>query len=224
MRTICRIQAMSDRSRLVRRAVRLSWLTVGYNVVEGLVSVYFGVSDDSMALAGFGADSFIEVFSALLVLWRFRSEEGLAAGLSVARERSGTLGIGVLFLLLAAVTALAAALQLKDGRHPETALPGLLVSAASLGFMAYLWRAKRRLAVELDSATAAKDADCSLACIKLSVVLFAGSLLTLAVPSLWWADAGAALVLALLIAQEGAATVRAARSPDFKGGCGCACG
>ncbi|TBR23808.1 heavy metal transporter [bacterium] len=207
---------------LVRRAVRLSWLTVGYNVVEGLVSVYFGLSDDSMALAGFGADSFIEVFSALLVLWRFRSEEGLAAGLSLERERSGTFGIGALFLLLAAFTALGAALQLSQGRHPDTALPGLLVSAASLGFMAYLWRAKRRLAVELDSATVAKDADCSLACIKLSLVLMAGSLLTLAFPALWWADAAAALVLSLLIAQEGAATVRAARRADFSGGCGCA--
>ncbi|TPW21754.1 MAG: hypothetical protein FD126_374 [Elusimicrobia bacterium] len=148
----------------------------------------------------------------------------MAAGLSVERERSGTLGIGALFLLLAAVTALAAALQLWQARHPETAVPGLMVSAASLGFMAYLWRAKRRLAVELDSATVAKDADCSLACIKLSLVLFAGSLLTLAAPALWWADAAAALTLSLLIAQEGVATVRAARSPDFRGGCGCACG
>ena len=211
-----------DRAALIRRAVRLSWLTVGYNVIEGLVSVYFGVSDGSMALAGFGADSFIEVFSALLVLWRFRSEEGLAAGLSLGRERAGTLGIGALFLLLAAVTALAAALQLAQGRHPDTALPGLLVSAASLSVMAALWRAKRRVAAALDSATVSKDADCSLACIKLSVVLFAGSLLTLAAPALWWADAAAALLLSVLIAQEGAATVRAARSEAFSGGCGCA--
>lgn len=210
------------RAALVHQAVRLSCFTVGYNVLEGLVSVYFGVSDDSMALAGFGADSFIEVFSAVLVLWRFRSEEGLGAGLALGRERAGTLGIGALFLILAAVTALAAALQLGQGRRPDTALPGLLVSAASLGFMFYLWRAKRRLAAQLDSATVAKDAECSLACIKLSLVLFAGSLLTLAAPALWWADAAAALALSLLIAREGAATVRAARSEGFSGGCGCA--
>lgn len=212
---------MTERRRLVDWAVKLSWFTIAYNLVEGVVSIYFGVSDDSMALAGFGADSFIEVFSALFVLWRLRAEEGVGAGLSTERERVGTLGIGALFLLLALGTAASSVSQLWAGRRPDTTLPGLAISSLSLSFMFFLWRSKRKVALALDSATVGKDADCSLACIKLSGVLFAGSVVSLAWPGLWWADAAAALVLAFLIAEEGVAAVKAARSPDFAGGCGC---
>jgi divalent metal cation (Fe/Co/Zn/Cd) transporter len=212
----------TDRERLIGRALLLSWFTIAYNLVEGAVSVYFGVSDDSMALAGFGADSFIEVFSAALVLWRFRSEEGVGAGLPVERERRATLGIGALFLLLAAGTAAGALLQLGAGGRPETTLPGIVIASASLSFMFWLWRAKREVAQGLDSCTVLKDADCSLACITLSGVLLAGSALFMVAPALWWSDAAAALVLAVLISREGVLTIRAALRPEFAGGCGCA--
>jgi len=60
----------------IKRAILLSWFTIGYNLVEGFVSIAFGVGDESIALAGFGVDSLIEVASAVLILWRFRSEIG----------------------------------------------------------------------------------------------------------------------------------------------------
>jgi divalent metal cation (Fe/Co/Zn/Cd) transporter len=212
---------MPDRQQLIGRVVLLSWFTIAYNLLEGLVSLYFGLTEGSIALAGFGADSFIEVFSAALVLWRFRSETA-GACVSVERERRATLGIGALFVALAAATAAGAWMQLRDGSHPATTAPGLVISALSFGFMFFLWRAKSRLAAALDSATVLKDASCSLACIKLSSVLFVGSLVFLASPALWWADSAAAAALALLIGFEGVETIRAALRPDFAGGCGCA--
>ena len=199
----------------------LSWFTIAYNLIEGIVSMFFGITDDSMALAGFGADSFIEVFSAVLVLWRFRSEAGAASGISIDRERRATLGIGTLFVLLALVTATGALAQLRTGGHPATTLPGLLISTVSLSFMFFLWRAKANLAKKLDSSTVLKDADCSLACIKLSAVLFAGSVIFMADAGLWWSDAVAAIVLSLLIAWEGVGTIRGALKPNFVGGCNC---
>lgn len=206
-------------------AVRLSWFTVAYNIVEGLVSVGFGVKDESIALAGFGADSFIEVASALAVLWRFRGEAGLAARPDLAGERRATRAIGWLFLALAGGTAAACVLKLWQRSGPDTTLPGVVISLASLSFMFWLWSAKKTVARELDSSTVAKDADCSLACIKLSGVLLAGSLLYALTPALWWADSAAALLLAFLIGREGLETVRAAGRPDFSGGCGCSgCG
>ncbi|MFA6004765.1 MAG: heavy metal transporter, partial [Elusimicrobiota bacterium] len=153
---------------LISRAVRLSWFTVGYNIIEGLVSVGFGVKDDSIALAGFGADSFIEVASALVVLWRFRGESGLSVPLALAGERKATSIIGWLFMSLSAGTAAASALKLWQHAGPDTTIPGVVISLASLSFMFYLWTAKRAVARALDSSTVAKDADCSLACIKLS--------------------------------------------------------
>ena len=198
-----------------RRAVLLSLLTVVYNLAEGLVAIAFGWSDDSVALFGFGADSFIEVASALLVLWKL-----LDAG-NLERERKATHRIGWLFLGLGLAVAGGALLQLAGRRHPPTTVPGLVISAFSLTFMVFLWRAKQRVAQALDSATVAADAACSRACIQLSVVLFAGSLLFLLAPTLWWVDGAAALGLSILIAREGWAMRQAARSPAFTGGCGC---
>ena len=198
-----------------RRALWLSGLTIAYNLLEGVVAMAFGWTDGSVALFGFGADSFIEVASALLVLWKLRDHANLA------RERKATQSIGWLFLALALGITGGAILQLTARTHPPTTLPGLVISVLSLAFMAFLWQAKRQAAHALDSATLAADAACSLACIQLSVVLFAGSLLFLLVPALWWVDAAAALGLALLIGKEGLGMVRAARSASFTGGCGC---
>ena len=198
-----------------RRALWLSGITIAYNLVEGLVSMAFGWADDSVALFGFGADSFIEVASALLVLWKLLDHGNLE------RERKATRGIGWLFLFLALGIAGGAILQLTARTHPPTTVPGLIISALSLSFMAFLWRAKLKTAKALDSATVEADAACSLACIQLSVVLFLGSLLFLLAPALWWVDAAAALGLALLIGKEGLGMVRAARSAAFTGGCGC---
>lgn len=198
-----------------RRALWLAGFTIAYNLLEGLVSMAFGWADDSVALFGFGADSFIEVASALLVLWKLLDHGNLE------RERKATLGIGRLFLFLAAGIAGGAVLQLTARAHPPTTMPGLVISALSLAFMVFLWRAKLRAAQALDSATVAADAACSRACIQLSVVLFAGSLLFLLVPALWWVDAAAALGLAFLIGKEGLGMTRAAKSSCFTGGCGC---
>lgn len=209
-----------DREGWLSRARWLARFTILYNLVEGLVSMGFGWADDSVALFGFGADSFIEVGSAFLVLWRLNAVPGCAATAS-RRERQATRGIAWLLLYLAAGTAAGAGIQLLSRRHPDTTIPGLVISLASLSFMVFLWRAKLRAGKALESPAVLADAACSLACIQLSAVLFAGSLLYLVHPSLWWADAAAALLLSAFIAREGWSTRHAAAREDFAGGCGC---
>ncbi|HAR42310.1 MAG TPA: heavy metal transporter [Bdellovibrionales bacterium] len=206
---------------LTQRAIYLSWFTIGYNLIEGLVSIVFGIEDGSVSLLGFGFDSLIEVSSATVVLWRFRAEALSSTMPPIERERRATLLIGILFLVLAVSTALGSVIQLLQGRHPETTLPGLIVSTISLSFMFYLWRAKLIVGKALNSATVIKDAACSLACIKLSGILFTGSLVFLVFPNFWWADSVAALLIAFFIGKEGTETIQAARSKDFSGGCGC---
>ena len=198
----------------------LAIVTVVYNVIEGLVSMGFGASEESVALFGFGADSFIEVGSALLVLWRLKAREGCAVT-RLRRERKATRGIGILFLVLAVVIAVGSVAQLVTHRHPETTLPGVIISLVSLSGMAWLWRSKQVAAAALDSHTLKGDAACSLACIQLSAVLFAGSILFVFWPALWWVDSLSALVLCGFIAKEGVQGLQAAARPDFDGGCGC---
>lgn len=208
---------------LQKRAIQLSWFTICYNIVEGLVSIYFGLEKDSIALAGFGADSFIEVASAVVVLWRLKGETGFATPLAIASERAATRIIGWLFILLSAGTIAGSAFKLYRHGSPDTTIPGVVISLLSLSFMFYLWSAKKKVARALNSSTVEKDADCSLACIKLSVVLLAGSAFYALSASLWWVDSAAALLLALMIGLEGAGTIRAAGREDFSGGCGCGC-
>ena len=147
----------------VGRAVALVWASVAFNLAEGLVSLRFGVADRSIALLGFGADSFLEVGSALLVLWRLRGGAGARPDRELARERLVTRGIGLLLGLLGIATAAGADLQFAAGRHPNTTYPALLLSLVSLACMLALWRAKLRAALALDSRAVASDAACSLA-------------------------------------------------------------
>ncbi len=213
-----------DTAAWTKRARFLAYFTLAYNIIEGLVSMGFGVAEESLALFGFGADSFIEVGSALIVLWRLQAgfkSKTVCESTRIQRERKAALGIGALFVLLALGTVTGAILQLREGGHPETTWPGLVISVISLSFMFWLWRAKLAAAKALDSRSLEGDAACSLACIQLSCVLFAGSLIYVIVPSLWWVDASAALLLALFIAREGIQSIRGALKADFTGGCGC---
>lgn len=206
-----------------RLAVALALGTIAWNVVEGGVSVAFGLSEESVALLGFGLDSWIEVASAGVVLWRLWGETGRGAGPSRERERSASRVISVLFMALALSAAGGAVFQLATASAPTSTLPGLIISSLSLSVMFALWRSKLRVARTLDSRTLEMDAACSRACIELSAVLLGGSLLVLLHPALWWADAAAALVIAALIGKEGLEGWRAANRPEFTGGC-CSCG
>jgi divalent metal cation (Fe/Co/Zn/Cd) transporter len=140
----------------------------------------------------------------------------------VERERKATTGIGALFILLALLTLLASVKQLISQSHPETTVPGLLVSSISLSFMFFLWRSKKAAGQALDSRAVLQDAACSRACIQLSVVLFLGSIIYWLNPKIWWADSAAAMLIALFIAHEGWEAIRVAQKEDFSGGC-CGC-
>jgi len=203
-----------------RRAKWLAGATIAWNVVEGILAMGFGWEEGSVALFGFGIDSWVEVGSAGVVWWKLTSDTGCATT-RLRTERRATRVISTLFLLLAGATGLGAVAQLVSGGHPESTVPALVVSGLSLTLMFALWAAKSRAATVLDSATLAMDAACSRACIELSGVLFVGSLVYLVRPGLWWADAVAALGLALLIGREGVEGLRAASREDFAGGCGC---
>lgn len=202
------------------RARWLAWFTIGYNLVEGVIAVAFGVGDESLALFGFGVDSFIEMASAVFVLWRLRAE---LAGAAVAtrRERIASIGVSTLLMLLGVGTLVGSGWQLHLHQHPATTLPGLVIAIVSLSFMFWLWRSKLAVAVKLGSRTLRQDAACSLGCIQLSMTLLAGSLLYAVAPGLWWADSAAAIVIAMLIVREGWMGLRAV----FRGqGAGCGCG
>jgi len=188
-----------------------------YCATEGVVSVFFGNLSGSNILLLFGIDSIIEVTSAALVLWRL-----LGKGIPLERERKAVLAIGALLVLLGITSYAKSVYALVSGEQPETALPSLIIGAASCVVMITAWRVKLSLSRSLNSVTLASDAACSLACAQMSaIVLISGAVYRLA-PSTWWVDAAATLLLAHFFTTEGRGMIAHALSKDFAGG-GC-CG
>jgi len=210
----------TSRPVLTRWAYGLAGLTIAYNVVEGVVAIGFGAADESLALFGFGVDSFVEVGAAGLVLWRLAAAGGATDERASSREKLASRAIGALLLALAVGVAAGATVSLVVGAHPEQTLAGVVIAAASIALMLGLWRAKVGVADRLGSRTLRADAACTLACLQLSVVLLAGSAIYTLAPALWWVDSAAALALSALIAREGLGTVRASFVAEASG-CGC---
>ena len=200
-----------DRQRRLRRAVVLETVTVLWNIIEGVVAVSAGVVSGSVALIGFGIDSFIETTSAVVVGHRFLAE---LRGTGRQRdEPRATRVAGTLLLVLAAYITLDAGRRLLGfGDQAEESTVGIVLTAVSVVVMPFLGRAKLKSAAALSSAALKADAYETIACAWLSLTTLAGLVLN-TILGWWWADPLAALVLVPLIVREGLEARR--------GGCHC---
>ncbi|HMB24260.1 MAG TPA: cation transporter [Anaerolineales bacterium] len=158
-------------------ALWLALFTIFYNLAEGLISIFFGVSDETLTLFGFGVDSFIEVMSGIGILamvLRIRQNPETPHS---QFERTALRVTGTSFYLLAAGLGLTAVYNLFTAHKPETTLPGLIISAISIAVMWALVMGKRRVGHTLDSSPILADANCTMVCIYMSIVLLASSLI-----------------------------------------------
>ena len=203
--------ASPTRSRAVRRGQWLTWITLGYNSLEGLLSVGAGLLAGSVALVGFGVDSFIEVMASMAAIWRLRVDAD-PRGRALA-ERRALRVIGLCFLALAAYVAFDAARSLVLRVTPDESLLGIAIAAVSLVVMPLLARAKRAVAQALASRAIRAEARQTDICMYLSVILLGGLGLN-ALFGWWWADPVAALAMAPLIAWEGRETLRGRAACD----------
>ena len=160
-----------------RYALWLAVFTVSYNFVEGIISTYFGAEDEALTLFGFGIDSFIEVMSGVGILAMvFRIRNNPKASRSPF-EVTALRITGTSFYLLAIGLGITAAYNLFTSHKPETTLPGLIISIISIAVMWALVMGKRRVGNALDSAPILADANCTMVCIYMSIVLLVSSLI-----------------------------------------------
>lgn len=204
----------------IQFAIVLAWATLVYNILEGVISMYFGFEERSIALAGFGADSFVEAGSAIVILWRLWDIEH-PADKNLTKERMATKIIGSMLAFLGVFVVLWAGLQLFQKQAPGTTIPGVIISSISICFMIYFWKVKGRLADILHSPALKADSNCAKSCMYLSFILLIGSFLFWLNPNFWWIDSSAAIIMGILISKEGIETFQAANAEDFDGGCGC---
>ena len=164
-------------ARLWQSALWLAIFTILYNLLEGLISIYFGMNDEALTLFGFGIDSFIEVMSGLGILamvLRIRSQPDTER---TRFERTALQITGAAFYLLSAGLLSTAIYNLIYGHKPESTLSGMIISIISIGVMLGLVAGKRNVGRALQSAPILADANCTLVCVYMSLVLLASSLI-----------------------------------------------
>jgi len=196
---------------LHRRALWLEYITAGWNVVEAVVAIGAGVIAGSVALIGFGADSTIEVISAVGLLWRLRragphttvSEEGAA-------EKDALYVVAVTFLLLAMYIAWEAVTSLVSQEEPLTSPVGIILAVLSLAVMPTLAVVKQRVGKEMGSRALVADSKETWVCSYLSLTLLLG-VGAYAVVGWWWADPVGALAMLPVIIWQGWETLAEAR-------------
>jgi len=184
----------------VKRGRQLEYFTVGWNSLEGIASLLAGFLSGNISLVGFGLDSFIEVTSGSVVLWRMSVDND-----AIRRERHDHRAlqlIGACFLLLAGYLVYRSVDNLVARKAPEHSVAGIVIAALSLVVMPLLSRAKNRVAAQLGSSAMKADARQTDFCTYLSAILLAGLLLNLFF-GWWWADSVVALLMVPIIANEG---------------------
>lgn len=187
------------RARAVQQATLLTWLTIGWNAVEAVAALTSGVAAASISLVAFGADSVIEVSSALVLVWRLRAER--RDGCTLPDDRRATRLVAISLGALGAAVVAAAALDLATATRPETSVIGIVIAGLSLLVMPLLARAKRRVAPALGSRALVADATQTDLCTLLSGVLLVG-LAANAALGWWWADPVAGLAIGGLAMVE----------------------
>lgn len=207
-----------EQKKYINYAIALSLITIFYNIVEGIISVYFGQTDESLALFGFGIDSFVEVISgfgiAHLTFRMKRSEVKNWDGF----ERTALKITGSAFYLLFAGLIVGALLNLINNIKPETTVAGIIISAISILTMYFLMKAKLDVGRKLNSEAIISDANCTKTCYYLSMILLASSLLY-EIFGIGYFDILGSLGIAYFAFNEGREAFEKAKSNKLSCGC-----
>jgi len=198
----------ATRERDLRRALWLSAFSMAWNGVAGSLAAYVALVSGSLSLLGFGVDAVIDSIASVALIWRFRVES--AQPVRAARvERMAERVVGVSLILLAGYLVIGSIRALATQSHPDMSLASVALLVASVVVLPPLARAKYLVARRLGSGALRLDSILT----AVAALLAAISLASLAASDrlgLWWADAVAAIVVAVILAREGLASMSAA--------------
>jgi len=180
---------------LLRRGLYLEYATLGWNVVGVVIVVAAAVAARSVALAGFGLDSFIEIFASVIMVWQL-------TGVDQHRERRALRLIGGAFFALAAYILGQEAFTFISGIRPTTSIGGIAWLAATLIAMLLLSQGKRITGRQLGNPVLTTEAHVTLIDAYLAAAVLSGLILN-AVAGWWWADPLAGLMIVYYGLKEG---------------------
>ena len=193
--------------KLSRKALLLSCFTVGYNVLEGVVSIIVGELAGSIALVGFGLDSFVESLSGGVMIWRFRKHGKLSEEEEENIERKAEKFVGYSFFVLAIYVLYESINKLVSQETADPSLFGIVIAIVSLIVMPILFYQKYKIGKALGSRSLIADSKETLACMFLSFALLVG-LGANYLFNLWQADPIVGLIIVIFLVKEGIETLR----------------
>ena len=203
-----------------RQAQILALVTILYNIVEGIVSTTMGFSDETLALFGFGVDSFIESISGVGVYVMIRriahSAEQVTSSQQTEFEKQALRVTGWAFYALSAMLAATVIVNVIEHKAPESTFWGVVISSISILTMSALVAAKRRVGRALNSAPILADANCTLVCIYMSIAVLISSAVY-ELTSFAYADAIGAIAIIWFSVSEGRECFAKAKGHQ----CGC---
>lgn len=205
---------LAPAQKLYKWAFALSIVTIIYNVLEGTFATWFGAQDETLALFGFGIDSFVEVISGLGIahmIIRIRKKEFTGVD---EFEITALKITGSAFYLLVAGLVVGSVLSIYTGAEPETTIVGIIISSISILTMYALYYFKLKIGETLNSAPIISDAKCTKTCFYLSFILLGSSLLyeLFQIP---YVDAIGSLGIAYYAFQEGREAFEKARNKSI---------
>jgi divalent metal cation (Fe/Co/Zn/Cd) transporter len=203
--------------KLYRTAFGLALFTILYNVLEGLISTYFGIQDESLALFGFGADSFIEVISGLGIAHMVLRIRKYPDSPRDSFERTALRITGFAFYALVGTLVVTGIYNLWTGHEPVTTVVGIVISTISIAVMWALVAWKRQVGQKLGSEPILADANCTLVCVYMSIILLVSSGI-FELTGFRYIDSIGSLALAYFAFKEGRECFEKAKSNIY-----CAC-
>lgn len=204
--------------KLYKQANFLAVFTIIYNMIEGIVSMWFGASDETLALFGFGVDSFIEVISAVGIWHMIRRINNNNGETHAVFEQRALRITGGSFYALSAGLVITAIMNIYMKHKPETTVWGIVISLISIAFMWFLIYQKTKVGKALNSEAVLADAACSRVCVYLSVVLLVASV-GFELTGIGYLDSIGALLIAWVSWKEGRESIQKANGSS----CSCCC-
>jgi len=187
---------------LNKKALKLSYFTVGYNIFEGLISIGAGIIASSIALAGFGIDSFIESLSGGIMIWRFSISKSLSRKQEEKIEEKAVKLIGYTFFIFGLYVLYESVSKLYFHEKPGPSLIGIIIALVSCIVMPLLFYMKYQTGKALNSKALIADSKETLACVFLSFSLLVGLSLNYLF-GIWWADPAVGLIIVFFLFREG---------------------
>ena len=196
--------------KLYKWALILALITIFYNLAEGLFSVFFGLEDETISLAGFGLDSFVEVISGVGILHMVRRLMRNPDTDPDQYEKTALRITGFAFYILTVGLIFISILNLYSGHKPETTFWGIVVAVISIFTMWALIHYKNRVGRQLNSEAILEDANCTKACLYLSFVLLLASI-GYEFTGIGGIDSAGAILIAVFAFREGRESFEKAR-------------